>query len=301
MVFRRFGCLAAMPFFVAVISVSAACASGGSQSDDQLKGPVVVPEQNNALPPGVSTIAHMPATAKDVGVIAEDANVKVVRDAHAGDIQIASNCPRHWNVSGSVIRQAGFAHPKRGASMRADALGSRAVVNGKVYLLPSGGIRGPLSMNQNGVTLNGQKVEPLAGVDLPGVCQGDDEVVITVPDSYTGNLVIGAGGNSAVAIPTWQGGDLKVTMIDASKMVAGTLADLNKAAIDIHGAGKAEIADLSADIFVANVSGSGRIDVRKGLAKMSNATINGDGQIKIKGRFDHLKQQVVGSGTIEVN
>jgi hypothetical protein len=282
-------------------SIVAAYASSNSSAPDQTSQAVSVPA-TAALPPGYSTFAHVPATADKLVLLSEDAKLRIVQDKNAADISVASNCPMHWNVAGPVIRQAGFAKVRSGVSMKSDALGSRAIVNGKVYPLPSGSMRGPLNMNPaGGVTLAGQRVEPLAGTDMPGIADGEDDILVVVPASYAGDLTVGAAGHSQVALPAWQGGSVKVTLLDSTQLSAGSLSGLHNAAIDMHGDGKADIEKLSADTFVASITGNGSINVDQGKAKMSNATVQGNGQIKMKGQFENLKQAVVGHGTIQIN
>jgi Putative auto-transporter adhesin, head GIN domain len=250
--------------------------------------------------PGLTTFAHLSSTSREIVIFVESAAVRVVHDVSAGDITISSNCPRDWNIDGTMVRQAGFNTPHKGVSMMADALGSRAIVNGRVYLLPSGKMSG-LSLGSDGVKVGGESLEPLAGTDFPGTCEGPDIVEVTVPDTYDGNLVLAAAGGSDASIDSWKGGDLKCTILGDSKLEAGKLSTLAKAALDVHGPATAKIGDLSAKIVVANVAGSGSLNIEWGSADITNATVSGDGKIIMKGHFNNLKQAIEGNGSIKVN
>lgn len=252
--------------------------------------------------PNSIRFATMNQNAPGVTIVAESARVNVKRDAGISEIVIYSNCPRNWAVQGSMIRQAGFAgEPRKGTALMADALGSRAVVNGHVYLFPPGPMKG-LKMGADGVFINGQLVEPLKGSDIPSNPSGDDLLEVHVPQSYAGDLKIGSAGKSAISIDSWKGGAVECTMTGNSTFTAGRLEALPKFVFDNKGNGAADISEVDAKVFVANISGQGNasIRVKKGKAEMSNATVEGNGTIELHGKFDKMQQLVNGNGKIEV-
>lgn len=270
--------------------------AGAVKSEPQIKEQAVTTQET----PGFVAIGHLPVGTEQLVILAESAKIKISRSPNAGNITIASNCPRNWNVKGSVIRQAGFSKVRQGVSMMADALGSRAIVNGKVYLLPTGPMKG-LSMGKDGVSVGGQKLDPLAGVDMPGNCDGQDALEITVPAAYTGDLLLGMASDSDASIDSWQIGKLECTMVGKSTLSAGKLKSLAKAVLDVRGQGKAEISDLSTKVLVANIAGSGSVTIKKGTADISNATVAGDGIISLKGTYKNLKKVVEGPGSIQIS
>ncbi len=276
---------------VAGLNLSAAAV----KSDTQIKEQTVTSQES----PGFTAIGHIPSNTEQLVILAESAKVNVVRSATAHDITVSSNCPHNWNLTGGVIRQAGFAKVKQGVSMMADALGSRAIVNGKVYILPNGPIKG-VSMGKDGVSVGGQKLEPLAGVDMPGTCEGPDALEISVPTAYTGDLMLGVANDSNVTVDSWQIGKLEATMLGKSTLSTGKLKSLAKAVLDVRGQGKAEIGDLSTKVLVANIAGSGSVIIKGGSAEISNATVAGDGKISLKGKYKGLKQVVEGQGSIQL-
>jgi hypothetical protein len=246
------------------------------------------------------SFAQVPVSSEGIVVLLENADLKVIRDSGATQISLRSSCPGHWNVANSLIRQAGFAKQRNGISITADALGSRAILNGKVYALPEQ--MGGLQSTKDGLIVGGKKMDPLAGSDVPGDCGGTSDLLeVIVPDSYSGNLTIGASSDSHISLANWRGGDLKITMLGSSRLEAGMLKDLNKASIDIRGTASARIGDVAAKVLVTNVDGTGAIDVESGSAAITNATVSGNGKIQMRGKFDNLKQSVQGSGTIKVN
>ncbi len=265
------------------------------KTETQIKEQTVTSQES----PGFTAIGHLPINTEQLVILAESAKVKVVRSATAHDITVSTNCPRNWNVLGGVIRQAGFAKVKQGVSMVADGLGSRAIVNGKIYVLPSGAMKG-ISMGKDGVTIGGQKVEPLAGVDMPGTCDGPDALEISVPTAYAGDLILGAANDSDVNVDSWQSGKVVATMMGKSTLSMGKLKSLAKAVLDVRGEGKAEIGDLSTKVLVANIAGSGIVTIKGGSAEISNATVAGDGKIFLKGSYKGLKKVVEGQGSIQL-
>lgn len=248
---------------------------------------------------GMTVFGKVPSDTDQIVILAESAKVRIIRKTGAPGISVASNCPRNWNLNGATVRQAGFSNPRGGVGMMADQLGSRAIVNGKVYLLPTGSISG-LKMNKEGVMVGGQKVEPLKGADMPGTCEGPDAVEVIVPEKFSGNLMLGVGNGSEIQIDSWKGGKLELTMLGNSTLSTGPLTALNKAVVDMRN-GKAQIADLTAKVLVANVVGTGSLTITKGSAGMSNATVTGDGSITMNGDYKNLKKDIQGKGTIKVN
>lgn len=251
--------------------------------------------------PGFVNFATLPGNCAGLVVISENAKVKISRSATGSGITVASNCPRNWSVKDNVIRQAGFSKVRPGVAMMADSLGSRAIVNGKVYILPTGPVRG-ISMGKDGVSVGGQKLEPLAGSDIPGNCgEGPDALQITVPESYAGDLVLGIASDSELNLESWKGGKVECTIVGKSVLSATKLKSLAKAVLDVRGEGKAEIGDLSTKVLVANISGSGSVTIKNGSADISNATVAGNGSINMKGTYKNLQKQVEGQGKIQVS
>ena len=246
--------------------------------------------------------AKIPVEAHAITVVSESANVVVKRVADISEISLTSNCPRDWCVIGSMVRQAAFSDEiRKGSSLLADDLGSRAIVGGHVYLLPQGGLKG-LQLSPQGVMANGEMLPALKGSDMPCNCSGPDYLEISVPQSFSGNLHIGATGKSTISLDSWKGGAVECVMLGNSSLNAGKLEALPKAAFDNKGNGAANIGEVDAKIFVANISGQGNgsIRVKSGKAEMSNATVEGNGTIELHGNFKQMKQLVNGTGKIEV-
>jgi hypothetical protein len=245
----------------------------------------------------------LPLQTENITLVAESAKVVIKRVAGSSEIVLESNCPRNWNLQqNGMIRQAGFSGDiRKGSSLLADDLGSRAIVNGHVYLLAQGGMRG-IKMGADGVFINGEQIQPLKGSDIPCNCTGEDLLVISVPQSFTGGLRIGSSGNSNIAIDSWKDGALECTLTGNSSLTAGKLESLTKANFDNKGKGAAEIENVNAKIFVASTRGAGSaaIRVKHGNADMSNATVEGNGTIELHGSFKNFKQLVDGTGKIEV-
>jgi len=252
---------------------------------------------------GLIVFAHIPATSSQLGILAENAHIKVVRDPAAADISVASNCPHDWNIQGSLIRQCAFTKPTHGVRITADEFGQRAIVNGKIYSVPQGGSN--LQLGPKGVSVNGNPIEPLVGSDVPGTTEDQDAVEITVPDSYGGNLILGMESGSAADISSWKSGEFKCMLQGDAKLDTGILSSLTKAALDLKGNGSvgptARIADVSTKVLVSNVNGRGSINIENGNAQITNATVTGDGHITMRGHFDNLKQAIEGNGSIKVN
>src|SRR5205823_11000460 len=108
----------------------------------------------------------------------------------ARSISASSNCPSHWNITGNVIRQVGMSTAQKGVTLRADGMGAQVTLNGQVYQLPQGsdGSIHSLKVENGVVTINGQKLQPLAGSGKPGGCTGPDTLDLAVPDNYSGAL-----------------------------------------------------------------------------------------------------------------
>lgn len=262
-----------------------------------------VSEMEAATAPGLPAIAQLPLTTEQVVVIAENARVDISRGGAGSTISVLTNCPRHWNVKDGVVRQAGFAKARGGVAMMADALGSRAIVNGKVYMMPSGPMRG-ISLGKDGVKVGDKKLDPVEGTDMPGNCgpDGIDQVQVVVPDGYTGDLMLGLAAESSANLESWQGGKVESTLVGTSRLHATNLKSLSKAVLDIRGDGQAEIGGISAKVLVANVQGNGKVIVKDGHADISNATVGGNGSITMQGKFGNLQKSIEhGSGKIEVS
>lgn len=262
-----------------------------------------MPEMEAATAPGLPTIAQLPLSTEQVVVIAENAQVDISRGGTGSNISVVTNCPRHWNVKDGVVRQAGFAKARGGVAMMADALGSRAVVNGKVYMMPSGPMRG-ITLGKDGVKVGDKKLDPVEGTDMPGDCGADniDRVQVVVPDGYTGGLVLGLAAESSANLESWHGGKVECTLAGTSRLRAANLKSLSKAVLDIRGDGQAEVSGISAKVLVANVQGNGKIAVKDGNAQISNATVGGNGSITMQGKFGNLQKLIEhGSGKIEIS
>lgn len=244
--------------------------------------------------------ATVPTTCAELVIVSENAKVLIKRTKQASQIVLSSNCPRNWNVKNNVIRQSGFSTERKGTALYADALGSRAVVNGVVYVFADGPMKG-LKMGPEGVFINGQKVEPLKGSDVPCNCSGSDVLEVQVPESFNGDLKIGATGKSDLSIDSWTGGALSCTLLGESSLTANKLESLSKAVFDNRGRGKADVSELSTKVFVANISGAGEVTVRKGKAEVSNATVAGSGKVTLTGNFKNMQKMVEGQGSVEVN
>lgn len=280
---------------VSLLTVQEAIASKG--------GDTVEAKTDNPVDSGAQTarFGAISASASTVVIVAESAKVVVKRVADISEIQVSSNCPRNWAVKGSQIRQAGFSGEiRKGTALLADDLGSRAIVNGKVYLLPSGPMKG-LSMGAEGVKVGGQPIDPLKGSDIPCNCSGTDLLEVSVPQTFTGDLRIGSGGKSQIVVDSWKDGALECVMLGESSLSAGKL-ESSKVAFDNKGKGAADISEVDAKIFVVSTRGSGNasIRVKKGKSEMSNFTVEGNGTIELHGTFKKMQKLVDGTGKIEV-
>lgn len=242
--------------------------------------------------------ATVPVQEKLLKVFAENATVSIVRDNKASEITVASNSPGNWNVQDGMIRQAVISG-RKGVGMTSDALGARAIMNGLVYTMPDGPVRG-LQMKQDGVFVNGEKLLPLKGNGEPKLDGEADSLQVIVPDSYAGGLSIGCAGKSEVKLSGWKGSDIQLTLVGDSTISTGQLSAINKAVVDNRSTGRADIGGLNAKVFVANLQGKGTVNVNDGTAEMSNATVSGVGTMTLKGNFKNLKQAVEGNGKIEV-
>ncbi len=259
---------------------------------------IAPPPQSLKLPGDQKSFATVPITEKKIVVLAEKASVNISRSAGVQEITVSSNSPGNWNVQDGFVRQAVICGGK-GVGIKMDALGSRAIVNGVIYPRPDGPMTG-LQLKSDAVYVNGEKVKPLQGSGEPRTSGQPDSLTITVPDSYTGSLSIGCGGDSQITLSDWKGGDVSLTLIGDSSITAGKLSALDKAVVDNRSTGKASIQRINAKIFVANLQGAGVVNVNNGAAEMSNATVTGTGIMTLKGNFKNLKQAVQGTGKIEV-
>jgi hypothetical protein len=284
--------------FIAALSLlvplaNQAYAGKGDESKVEAK------DKSTATDGQTARFGAIPLSAGTVVIVSESARVVVKRVPEISEIILSSNCPRNWALSGTQVRQAGFAgEPRKGTSLLADGLGSRAIVNGKVYMMPSGPMKG-LSMGPSGVTIGGNPLDPLKGSDIPCNCSGEDLLEVQVPASFTGDLKIGSAGKSQLQIDSWKDGGLECMMFGETTLNAGKL-ESSKLSFDNRGKGSADISEVDAKVFVANVKGDGSIRVKKGKADVSNATIDGNGTIELHGSFKGLKQAVDGTGKIEV-
>ena len=284
------------------VFVAIALLSGGIVMQAQASKAEVIVDKK-ALPESSGQTVRFATVANGVPelvILAEDARVLVKRIANSTEIIVTSNCPRNWHVEGRMIRQCGFATERKGTGLISDALGSRAIVNGLVYVLPGGRMSG-LLMGKDGVSVGGQKLEPLKGSDIPGTCSGPDIVEIQVPETFVGGLKIGSAGNSEIQVTSWKDGPFECVLSGNSSLAAGKLDAVAKTVLDNRGKGKAEVSDVSTKVFVANIQGTGQVVVKHGSAEMSNATVAGSGSISLKGSFNKLQKSVDGTGTINIS
>lgn len=255
-----------------------------------------------AVSGGTVSFASVDPAALELVLSVESANVSIKRRAGTDAISVSSNCPGHWNVTRNVIRQAGLSTTQKGVSLKADASGAHMLVNGRIYQLPrdaDGAVRS-LKVKDGVVTVNGRKLEPLPGSDVPGNCTGPDQLEIIVPERYGGGLIISCRGASRVAVDRWTGGNFVASLSGTADFAAETLKGLEKAVIDINGDSKARIKSLASKAFVANINGAGKVEVESGQSDLSNATVSGAGTMTLRGKFRNLKKSVSGTGTIDV-
>lgn len=256
------------------------------------------PQAKEPSTSGQTKFATIPVQEKRLSFLVENAKVSIVRKGSGQEITIASNSPGNWNVQEGYVRQAVVAG-RKGVGMSSDhALGARAIMQGLVYTMPTGQVKG-LQMNKDGVFVNGEKLQPLQGNGKPQL-EGEDTLTVTVPDAYAGGLSIACAGKSQVKVSNWKGSDIQLTLAGDSSIEAGHLSAINKAIVDNRGSGSAKIDGINAKIFVANLQGHGSVNVGDGAAEMSNATASGTGTMTLKGDFKNLKQAVDGQAKIEV-
>lgn len=267
--------------------------------------PILTTSGTDLSGPGTAApveFAQIPVSSTELRIAVESVKLKIRHVAAGQEIELASNCPAHWNVTGRTITQVGFSTAQKGVSLRADAAGAQVSVNGRIYRLPTGsdGSIHSLKVENGSVIINGQKLDPMPGSDKPGSCTGPDVLEISVPQAYSGGLTLVSNGASDINVDGWQGGAVKLKLNGASSLSAGKFSQLTVADLDIAGSGKAEIKDVSARSLVANITGSGTVLINGGHAEMSNATISGTGTIILHGRFNNMKQAVQGTGSIKV-
>ncbi len=253
-------------------------------------------------PSGPVVFAQIQTSMPGIVLNVESVKVTVRHAATADSISVASNCPAHWNVNGNTVRQVALSSTQKGVSLHASGAGAEVTVNGHIYQLPQGsdGAIHSLKVENGQVIINGQKLDPLPGSNVPGDCTGPDALEVTVPQSYEGGLELICTGTSSAQLDSWQKGPLVVSLAGQSSLTTGPLKKLEKAVIDVQGSGSAQIADLTAHALVANITGSGTLTVSNGSADMSNATISGTGSMHLKGSYKNLKKSVNGTGTIQI-
>lgn len=285
--------------------ISTMICAGLASSPAVASGPQITapPAQTlNNAPSSTARFATIPKESEDIGLAVETAKVTIRRAPGIEDIAVSSSCPSHWNVTGKVIRQVALSTLSQGVSVRADATGAQAIVNGKIYQLPSDsdGTVHSLKIENGQVIINGQRLEPLRGSDVPGTCTGLDVLEVLVPENYAGGLILSCHGSADVNVDGWTGSNILLSLHGSSNVTAGKLNGLTKVVVDVDGLSKANIKGVSTKAFVANVNGSGGVTVGGGSAELSNATISGSGTITLKGKFRNLKKSVNGSGSIQV-
>jgi hypothetical protein len=248
------------------------------------------------------SFAKIPASAEEIVLSVETVKVSLKRVPGAKEMNVASNCPGHWNVSGNVIRQVAFSSTAKGVSIRADATGAQAMVNGKIYQLPrdSDGAVRSLKIESGQVVINGRKLDPIPGSDVPGPCTGPEVLEVQIPESYKGGLVLSSHGAADIQVDSWEGSKIVLLIHGTSSVEMGKVSGLSKLVIDIEGQGKARVKGVSTKALVANINGAGTLQVDGGSADMSNATVSGSGTITLKGKFKNLKKSVNGGGDIQV-
>jgi hypothetical protein len=252
-------------------------------------------------PPDFVTFAQIANDAPEIILAVEGVNATIKRVPKISQINVASNCPSHWNCTRNVIRQVAALNMPKGVAIRADSAGGVALVGGKVYALPSSGgqIKG-LKIENGQVIINGQSVQPIPGSDKVGSCRGPDVLEIQVPDTYAGDVKIIINGNSQVAVDNWKNGALYANVGSNGSLSAGKLDKVAKLVIDVQGTGKAHVGDMTAKALVVNVAGEGKITIDHGVADISNATISGTGTITLHGKYNNMQKDVKGQGVIEI-
>ena len=69
----------------------------------------------------------------EIVLYVESAKVTIRQSPNKQDISLSSNCPAHWRIAGSSIRQVATSAVLKGTVLRADASGSYVVANGRVF------------------------------------------------------------------------------------------------------------------------------------------------------------------------
>jgi hypothetical protein len=283
----------------ATFSMSAALAVPSTPADANLKVPPAMTTPDVTGPSGTK-FGQIDGTAPRIVLTVEDTSVKIRRAPGISFITTTSNCPSHWNVQGNVIRQVVQSQPQKGVTLRAGSGGANITLNGQLYAIPQGVDGGIHSLKvENGVvTINGKKVEPLAGSTSPGV--GPDTLEITVPENYSGGLSFTSQGTSSIDIDQWKNGPLEANIGGTSSLKVGNLSKLEKTIINVNGSGTAVVDNLSTKVLVANIEGAGIIDVKNGTADTSNATVSGTGVLRLRGEYKNMRKAVQGNGVIDV-
>lgn len=283
-----------------LIICASTCPFPVSASNPQVGAPQADRLNNSSSSP--VNFAKIPSSADEIVLSVETVKVSLRRVAGAKEMTVSSNCPGHWNVSGNVIRQVAFSSTAKGVSIRADATGAQAMVNGRIYQLPrdSDGAVRSLKIESGQVVINGRKLDPIPGSDVPGPCTGPEVLDVQIPDSYKGGLTLSSHGAAEVQVDSWEGSKIVLLIHGTSSVEMGKVSGLAKLVIDIEGQGKARVKAVSTKALVANINGAGTLQVDSGSAEMSNATVSGSGTITLKGKFKNLKKSVNGGGDIQV-
>ncbi|MBX9879383.1 MAG: DUF2807 domain-containing protein [Candidatus Obscuribacterales bacterium] len=256
---------------------------------------------NLFTPPDFVTFAQISMDAPEIILAVEGVNATIKRVPKLSQINVSSNCPGHWNCTRNVIRQVAALNMPKGVAIRADSAGGVALVNGKVYGLPSSGgqIKG-LKIENGQVIINGQPMQPLQGSDKAGSCTGPDVLEVQVPDTYMGDLRLLINGNSQVAVDGWKNGAVQANVATNGTLSANKLDKVAKLVIDVQGKGKAHVGNMTAKTLVVNIVGDGNITIDHGTADVSNATISGTGTISLHGKYNNMQKDVKGQGVIEI-
>src|SRR5262249_27762871 len=134
-----------------------------NQADDPTQGADLVKRNSQMV-----TFGHLPASVPGLSIFVEEGRADIMRLPSLTEIEIASQNPPHWNLSGNVLQQAQIPRASNACAVKADSMGTRIVVNGRAYRLAgeSGGPVHNLSIANGVVMVNGKKLEPLAGADM---------------------------------------------------------------------------------------------------------------------------------------
>src|SRR5262249_47295007 len=145
-------------------------------------------------------------------------------------------------------------------------------------------------------------IEPLPGSDVPAAAAPNarDDVMIRVPESYSGSLNLSLNGDSKATVSDWTGGNITARLSDSSNLETGDLNDVSKVDISTNGTARAFVVALSTQQLVAHNNGSGQIELKHTSANSCQATVKGTGKIIVHGKVKDLKTSAEGGGSVQV-